>query len=81
MLNTTTLPNGNKQHTIDGWIGIQGVGEPMVKTKWRRTDYTYWEVNGYTVTRDNNNRYSCECKGYIFRKKCRHIQGVSDGRV
>ena len=40
MLNTTTLPNGNKQHTLDGWIGIQGVGETMVKTKWLRTDYT-----------------------------------------
>ena len=76
MLNTTTLPNGNIQHTIDGWIGIQSPDEPMTKTKWRRTDYTYWEVNDYTVTRDTTNHYSCECKGYIFRKKCKHIESI-----
>ena len=73
---TITLQNGTKEHTLENWIGIQYPNTPMTKTKWRRTDYTYWEVNGYTIIRDTNNHYSCECKGYMFHKKCRHIQGV-----
>ena len=37
-MNTITLPDGTKEHTLPNWIGIQKPGEPMVKTKWRRTD-------------------------------------------
>ena len=40
-MDTITLPDGSKQHTLDNWIGIQKSGEPMVKTKWRRTCLLY----------------------------------------
>ncbi len=70
------LSDGTTQHTLDGWIGIQNPNTPMAKTKWRRTDFQYWDINGYTITRDNLGRTSCECKGYFFRKKCRHIEEV-----
>ena len=78
MIHTTTLPNGNLQHKIDGWVGIQNPNESMVKTKWRKTNYKYWEINGYTLTRNAVGNITCECKGYIFRKKCRHIQQLKD---
>ena len=75
-MNTITLSDGSKQHTLPKWIGIQGVGEPMTKTKWRKTDVEYWEINGYTLSRNNVGNITCECKGYIFRKKCRHIEQI-----
>ena len=41
---TKTLDDGTIQHTLDGWIGIQQPNTLMAKTKWRKTDYKYWEV-------------------------------------
>ena len=70
------LSDGTTQHTLDGWVGIQQPNEHIHKTKWRRTDFQYWDINGYTITRDNLGRITCECKGYFFRKKCRHIEEV-----
>ena len=77
-MNTVTLPNGNKQHTMKNWIGIQLPNTPMTKTQWRRTDYEYHTINGYSVTKDNMGRVSCTCKGYHFRKNCRHVEEVAN---
>ena len=43
-MKTITLPDGTKEHTLPKWIGIQKPGEPMVKTKWRRTDMEYHNI-------------------------------------
>ena len=72
-METTTLPDGRLKHTLEGWIGIQNPNQSITKTKWRRTDTQYWTINGYTITRDNEGKMTCECKGYRFRKNCRHI--------
>ena len=80
-MNTVTLPNGNKQHTMKNWIGIQLPNTPMTKTQWRRTDYEYHTINGYSITKDNMGRVSCTCKGYHFRKNCRHIKEVINEQV
>ena len=51
-------------------------GEIMVDNQWR--------VNGsngkhYTVEyHPFHKHYSCGCKGYAFRKKCRHITNLSN---
>lgn len=42
-----------------------------------------WEVRGsrgdrYLVTRDSGG-WSCDCKGFQFRKNCRHITELSQG--
>ncbi len=43
-----------------------------------------WTVDGsngkrYIVEWDEyNKKYSCQCKGYIYRKKCRHITELSE---
>ncbi len=73
-MNTIILSDGSKQHKLPNWIGIQKPGEPMVKTKWRRLDFEYHSINGYTQTIDNRGNISCTCKGYFFRKNCRHIK-------
>jgi len=75
-MNTIILKDGSKQHTIRNWIGIQAKGEPMVKTKWRRTDVEYHNINGYTQMRNSIGNLTCTCKGYIFRKNCKHIKGL-----
>ena len=80
-MNTITLPNGNKQHTMKNWVGIQLPNTPMTKTQWRRTDYEYHTINGYSITKDNMGRVSCTCKGYHFRKNCRHIKEVINEQV
>ena len=73
-MKTITLPDGTKEHTLPKWIGIQKPGDPMTKTKWRRTDMEYHNINGYTQIRNSIGNFTCTCKGYIFRKKCRHIE-------
>ena len=76
-METTTLPDGRLKHTLEGWIGIQNPKESMNKTKWRRTDIEYHEIQGsnstYVVTRDSDGKIKCQCKGFQFRKKCKHI--------
>ena len=86
---TKTLDDGTIQHTLDGWIGIQQPNQPMIKTKWRRTDMEYWEVKSaskskpgvvytFTVTNDVLCKMACSCLGYNFHKKCKHLSEVSD---
>ena len=75
-MQTITLSNGSKQHTLPNWIGIQSKNEPMTKTKWRRTDLDYFNVGGYTQVRNQMGSITCTCKGYHFRKNCRHIDEV-----
>ena len=75
-MQTITLSDGSKQHTLPKWIGIQSKGDSMVKTKWRRTDLEYFNVGGYTQVRNYMGSITCTCKGYYFRKKCRHIDEV-----
>ena len=73
-MDTITLKDGTLQHKVEGWIGIQNPDEPMTKTKWRRTDMEYHNINGYTQIRNNVGNFTCTCKGFYFRKKCRHIE-------
>ena len=73
-MKTITLKDGTLQHTLTNWIGIQKPNQPMTKTKWRRTDYEYHSIGGYTQIIDNLGRITCNCKGYHFRKNCRHIK-------
>ncbi len=70
------LSDGTTQHTLDGWIGIQNPNTPMAKTKWRRTDMEYHNINGYTQMSNSIGNFTCTCKGYIFRKNCKHIKGL-----
>ena len=73
---TKTLDNGTIQHTLENWIGIQQPNEPMTKTKWRRTDVEYHNINGYTQMRNSVGNFTCTCKGFYFRKNCRHIKDL-----
>ena len=51
-------------------------GEIMQDNKWR-VDGS--KGNHYTVEwHPFHHHYSCNCKGYMFRKKCRHIKELSD---
>ena len=44
-MNTITLTDGSKQHTLNGWIGIQLPNDSITKTKWKRTDFEYHTIN------------------------------------
>ena len=60
-LKSITLPDGVIKYTLDDWIGYRQPGQPMLKTKWRKTNIEYWEFpnsknnNVYTVQKDNMN--------------------------
>ena len=73
-MDTINLKDGTRQHKLPNWIGLQKPGDPMTKTKWRRTDFEYHSIGGYTQTIDNRGRITCTCKGFYFRKNCRHIK-------
>lgn len=52
-------------------------GEVMVDNQWRVTGS---KGDHYTVTWDPYQRkYSCNCKGHMFRKKCSHVTKLSEG--
>ena len=34
--------------------------------------------NKYTVRRAKNNSWSCECVGYGYRRKCKHIEKIKE---
>jgi len=36
------------------------------------------KVLNYIVTEDNGN-FTCTCKGFMFRKNCRHVKHIRDG--
>ena len=87
MLDTITLKDGTLQHKVEGRIGLQNPNEPMTKTKWRRTDMEYWEVQSdskskpgvvytYTVTKNILGIMACDCLGYRYHKDCKHIKGL-----
>ena len=67
-MKTITLPDGTKEHTLPKWIGIQKPNEPMVKTKWRRTDMEYHNDNTIIY-------FTCTCKGYT--EKCDILRSMS----
>ena len=79
---STTLLDGRIKHETPGWTGYQNPGEPMIKTKWLKDGVKYWEVKGtkniYLVTRNTSGKINCECKGFMFRKKCKHILNLSE---
>ena len=80
MFDTTTLPDGRLKNKIEGWTGNQNPGEPMTKTRGLRDDVEYHEIQGsnsiYIVQKDRTGKVSCECKGFQFRKKCKHIMQI-----
>jgi len=73
-IKTIMLSGGRQKHTMEGWIGYSEPNEGMNKTKWRRTDIEYHNINGYTQMRNSVGNLTCTCKGYIFRKDCKHIK-------
>ncbi len=75
-MKTITLKDGSLKHTTGHWIGIQQPNDPITKTKWKRTDFKYHKINGYSVIETNTGRITCTCKGFYFRKSCRHIKGL-----
>jgi|15BtaG_2_1085339.scaffolds.fasta_scaffold124586_1 hypothetical protein len=89
-MTSTTLQDGTIIHTTPGWTGYQKSGQPMLKTRWFRDDMKYWEVQGskttYTVTQNWNGTsaklgtYSCECKGFQFRKYCKHVNEIKGAK-
>ena len=77
---TTTLSDGRLKHEIEGWTGYQNPSQPMTKTKWLKDGVKYWEVKGtkntYIVTCNGTGKMNCECKGFMFRKKCKHVTEI-----
>ena len=79
-MNTITLKDGRLKHRIDGWTGYQNTNESMAKTKWYKDGIKYWEVKGsngtYIVSVGPTDLLECECLGFLYRKKCKHLMEV-----
>ena len=88
-IKTLMLTGGKRKHTMEGWIGYSNPNEGMDKTKWRRTDVEYWNVQSdskskpgvvytYTVTKNTLGSMACDCLGYRYHKDCKHINEVKN---
>jgi len=86
------FPTGGR-YVISGsnWIPVDG-DVTMDDVKWTpkyRTKkfnvYGEWNVNGsngntYTVKHKNGFGWWCGCKGFYYRKKCRHIEDIKGNK-
>ena len=43
-----------------------------------KKDFEYYMINGYSVIKDNLGRVKCSCKGFHFRKNCRHVKELGN---
>ena len=81
-MTSITLSDGRIKHTTPGWTGYQNLGEPMTKTKWFKDGTKYWEIEGtkntYVVSCNERNLLKCECLGFTYRKRCKHITQVKE---
>jgi hypothetical protein len=81
-MTSTTLSDGRIKHITPGWTGYQNPNEPMTKTKWFKDGTKYWEIEGtkntYVVSCDERNLLKCECLGFTYRKRCKHITQVKE---
>tara|TARA_B100002003_G_scaffold108261_1_gene100425 strand:- start:13 stop:330 length:318 start_codon:yes stop_codon:yes gene_type:complete len=47
------------------------------KPKIKKSKPMSWKVKDYTVS-FNGSFYNCNCLGYIYRRKCKHITKISE---
>ena len=78
-------------NTISGTYAVSGsnwksvpVGTKLKDIKWintspkvRKSKLMSWKVKDYTIS-FNGSFYSCNCLGYTYRRKCRHITKISE---
>ncbi len=78
-------------NTISGTYAVSGsnwksvpVGTKLKDIKWintspkvRKSKLMSWKVKDYTIS-FNGSFYSCNCLGYTYRRKCKHITKISE---
>jgi|TARA_Y100000310_G_scaffold2774_1_gene3601 hypothetical protein len=78
-------------NTVDGTFAVSGsnwvevpVGTKLKDIKWidtkpkiKKSKSKSWKIKDYTVI-FNKDFYSCNCLGYTYRRKCKHITEVSE---
>jgi hypothetical protein len=47
----------------------------IIVDMWREDQETF-KVNGYMVYHSSRKGWVCDCKGFLFGHKCRHIEQV-----
>jgi hypothetical protein len=70
------VPEGTTLDNIE-WI------DEGKKYQTKKADVITWEVKGstgkeYTVKRNQNNIWSCNCVGFGFRNRCKHIAQIKE---
>lgn len=77
--------NNGVTYAMPGWIPIdESVTVEMLHEKWvdpyavkQKMKPLEFKIQGskdiYNVNRHENGNWSCECKGFIFYKNCKHI--------
>lgn len=59
-----------KQETMEKYRAMKNGAAGAAKT---------WKVKEYTVSLDVKGVYSCTCKGFAFRRECKHVNSVKTG--
>lgn len=75
------IRTGNPSYPVSAYDAKKVVSIELLSGKFKNIDFgtKAWKVtNGekiYLVTRVNG-KYSCSCKGFLFRRDCKHIGAV-----
>jgi len=68
------LKNGTLPKT--GWIATHKLGEETESKQWQVDSSSGKDF--YTVKLHANGTWSCNCVGFTFRRKCRHIEELKN---
>lgn len=72
-----TLQNVVSMVYADGKIAAKSVAKPAIKVKRFRVK-SGSRSGGFYIVSQTGAKFSCECKGYEFRRHCQHINKVVD---
>lgn len=72
-----TLENVVSLKYADGAQAVMSQAKPAIRVKRFRVK-SGSRSGGFYVVSQSGNKFSCECKGYEFRRNCQHINKVVD---
>lgn len=84
-MNPTVIKTNSGNYAVSGsnWISVPA-GTKLKDIKWidtipniKKYKPMSWKVKDYTIS-FNGSFYSCNCLGYTYRRKCKHITEVSE---
>jgi hypothetical protein len=74
-----TDPEGHKKAANEFYDNFRNDVRIRFNNKNKTGSSKTWKVKEYTVTLNVDGKYSCTCKGFAFRRECKHVKSIQTG--